>query len=572
MKDWDENWKIYAVETENQAEDGQRSDEDVSNFADQTDDELKASFYGIRDAYEKEHMDLDDKKQLMESYARSMERLVKSITDRNLPIERMEKLRTEGQLFCTEADVIGGIRYKLEEMTQRADAMQQQLTSIEADKNRLFGSVTQAVNVIEEKYGAYKEVALNDQSYESYVENMRQRYDGAAETYRTSTGKSERLTKELYALEGLRHDIERLMKMCHTEGNMTTKTWDDQVSLKRKYEELLNRYEQMQAQYFAKRDAFEKDKAKAVSELQQLGAEGLAAELRDHLSLPDSAQAAGHVMKEIDETIALIGIEKERVSKNMEDLVSIKESFESQCLQICQNIRMELDKLPKMSTIVMEGEQIQMVGLTIPYIKESFYKEKMSAYIDDIVHRSDALGPQEEKIRFIRQQLAWKRLFSIIVTDMNAIRLTLYKRERISSQSRHLKYEEAVGSTGQSQGIYIQFLIAVIHYISAIHAGTASGERLKKVLFIDNPFGAAKDIYIWEPIFALLKTNDVQLIVPARGATPAITGKFDVNYVLGQKLMNHRQQTIVVDYHSNVTIDEMEYVKINYEQEVFDFV
>lgn len=142
MKDWDENWKIYAVETENQAEDGQRSDEDVSNFADQTDDALKASFYGIRDAYEKEHMDLDDKKQLMESYARSMERLVKSITDRNLPIERMEKLRTEGQLFCTEADVIGGIRHKLEEMTQRADAMQQQLTSIEADKNRLFGSVT----------------------------------------------------------------------------------------------------------------------------------------------------------------------------------------------------------------------------------------------------------------------------------------------------------------------------------------------------------------------------------------------------------------------------------------------
>ena len=47
--------------------------------------------------------------------------------------------------------------------------MRQQLTAIEADKNRLYGSVAQAVNVIEEKYGAYKEVALNDQSYESYV-------------------------------------------------------------------------------------------------------------------------------------------------------------------------------------------------------------------------------------------------------------------------------------------------------------------------------------------------------------------------------------------------------------------
>ena len=54
----------------------------------------------------------------------------------------------------------------------------------------------------------------------------------------------------------------------------------------------------------AKRDAFEKDKAKAVSELHQLGAEGLAAELREHLSLPENAEAAGRVMQEIEETIA----------------------------------------------------------------------------------------------------------------------------------------------------------------------------------------------------------------------------------------------------------------------------
>ena len=565
-KDWDENWKLYAAEAE-------ETSTEISDACDElNDDELKAAFYGIREAYEKEHMDLDDKKQLMESYERSMDRLLKSITDRNLQTERLENLRSEGQLYQTDAGTIGEIRQELEDMAQQDDSMRGQLTAIEADKNRLYGSVTQAVNVIEEKYGAYKEVKLNDQSYESYVENMRRLHESASEDYRTSTGRIERLTKELYALEGLGHDIQRLMKMCHVQEDLTAETWDEQTTLKRKYEEHLSRYEQMQAQYFSKRDAFEKDKAKAVAELHELGAEGLAAELREHLSLPESAQAAARVMEEIEETMALIRIEKDRVSKNMEDLVSIKDSFESQCLQICQNIRMELDKLPKMSTIVMEGEQIQMVGLTIPYIKESFYKEKMSAYIDDIVNRSDTLGTQEEKMRYIRQQLAWKRLFSVIVTDMNAIRLTLYKRERIASQSRYLKYEEAVGSTGQSQGIYIQFLIAVIHYISAIHAGTASGEHLKKVLFIDNPFGAAKDIYIWEPIFALLKTNDVQLVVPARGATPAITGKFDVNYVLGQKLMNHRQQTIVVDYHSNVTIDEMEYVKINYEQEVFDFV
>lgn len=140
--------------------------------------------------------------------------------------------------------------------------------------------------------------------------------------------------------------------------------------------------------------------------------------------------------------------------------------------------------------------------------------------------------------------------FSVIVTDMNAIRVQLYKRERIKDQSRYLRYEEAVGSTGQSQGIYIQFLIAVINYIASVNASVSETAVLGKTIFIDNPFGAAKDIYIWEPIFKLLKTNHVQLIVPARGATPAITGRFDVNYILGQKLVDGRQQTVVVDYYS----------------------
>ena len=92
------------------------------------------------------------------------------------------------------------------------------------------------------------------------------------------------------------------------------------------------------------------------------------------------------------------------------------------------------------------------------------------------------------------------------------------------------------------------------------------------MLFIDNPFGAAKDIYIWEPIFELLKTNHVQLIVPARGATPAISGMFDVNYVLGQKMIDGKVQTVVVDYYSNIKIEDVEYVKIDFEQEVFDFI
>lgn len=570
MREWSENWQIYAEPPASGDEDEKASEK--RPWAQMTDDELRAAFMGVREAYEKEHSDLADKKQLMESYARSMERLLKNITGRNQQPERLERMYQEGQLFGTDEHQIQNIRSGLIQTGEAIDKLSRKLTDMEADKNRLCGSVTQAVTVIEEKYGVYREVNLNDQNYETYVKNMTQLYNEASDRCTKAAGNVERLTRDTYFLEGLRRDLERMMTLCHVPADLTKDTWGQNVNLKRKYEELLSQHEQLQSRRFEKREAFEKDKARAVSSLHLLGAEGLAAQIRDYLSLPENAEAAKQVMTSIEETIQLIGIEKERVGKNMEDLMSIKENFEDQCLQICQNIRMELDKLPKMSVITMDGERIQMVGLNIPYIKETFYKQQMSAYIDEIVKVSDTLGTQEEKIRYIRQQLAWKRLFAVIVSDMNAIRMTLYKRERIVEQSRYLKYEEAVGSTGQSQGIYIQFLIAIIHYISCIHAGASSGEALKKVIFIDNPFGAAKDIYIWEPIFALLKTNDVQLIVPARGATPAITGKFDVNYVLGQKLMNNRQQTIVADYHSNVVIEEMEYVKIDYEQEVFDFV
>jgi len=35
---------------------------------------------------------------------------------------------------------------------------------------------------------------------------------------------------------------------------------------------------------------------------------------------------------------------------------------------------------------------------------------------------------------------------------MNSVRINLYKRERIKDQSRYLRYEEAVGSTGAVAG------------------------------------------------------------------------------------------------------------------------
>ena len=343
------------------------------------------------------------------------------------------------------------------------------------------------------------------------------------------------------------------------------------IPVAKEYEQTAKEYSSILKLEYKKADEFNKYKTKLIDELKNYNGAELAVEVNVSVVLPVNAAKTEQLVKSIEDTNSFIELEKERVHKGIEDMERIKDNFENRCIQTCCNIKTELERLPKLSHIRMDNEDIAIIGLYIPYVREEMYKDRMSAYIDETIVAAESFKEQEERFRYIRSRLSWKRLFSVIVTDMNSVRINLYKRERIKDQSRYLRYEEAVGSTGQSQGIYIQFLIAIINYISNMNT-VSDGQPLGKTIFIDNPFGAAKDIYIWEPIFKLLAVNHVQLIVPARGATPAITSRFDVNYILGQKMADKRQQTVVVDYYSNVKETELEYTRMDYEQASFDFI
>lgn len=71
----------------------------------------------------------------------------------------------------------------------------------------------------------------------------------------------------------------------------------------------------------------------------------------------------------------------------------------------------ELDRLPGLSTIRLDDEIISMIGLFIPYVKEELYKSRMSLYIDETIAMSESISSQEERLKYIRNRLTWKRLF-----------------------------------------------------------------------------------------------------------------------------------------------------------------
>ena len=554
--DFEANWRMYVREMP----EGERGVEEILD-----DEHLLAALQGAKTACEQAVGDQSDKQLLMETYAKTGQRLIRAIEGRSFTEEMMAALEAEGRLFTTEESALTALKQQISEKENALAEAGDELEKSQARMYELSGSVSQSMRAAQARFGELKAVDLRGRDPEDYISQMNAVLEETRTQAKSADEKAERLTRECWQLENMQKDLERMRQVYQVSPDEKTDTYDLQEDLKKLADILPGQADKLRRMRLRFREDFERDRMKAADDLDSLDAKGLAQSLRGEVSFPEDASAAQDLVLHIDETMHLIALEKSHAESGVSQLLEIKKHFEDQCLQICLNIRTELDKLPRMSVITMDNEKIQMVGLRIPYINENLYAQRMSDYIENIVKAADKLSGKEEQMNLIRRQLSWKRLFSVIVTDMNAIRMTLYKRERVREQSRYLRYEEAVGSTGQSQGIYIQFLIAVIHYISSIHAGAVRGP-LKKTIFIDNPFGAARDIYIWEPIFKLLATNHVQLIVPVRGTTPAITGKFDVNYVLDQKLTGGKLQTIVADFSSNVVVEDLTYEKIEYEQ------
>lgn len=556
---WEKNYRAYYDESENA--EGLLEEKEVD-----------ARFEGLRQLITQELGDLSDKERLMENCRENMERIERGMQYRGLEFSAAKGLYEEGRLPLLEHDEIMKITARRDALKREMGAAESELSGAGAQMNRMEGSVAHAERSLTERYGEWEPMEIpRPQEFERQHRNESARLrELLTEGSRKEKENSDIVTGYLL----MEKDLERIVRSMGIDPDSVAagRAPEDARLTAGEYEEAGKHFDRILREETRKKEAFLREKDMLVEALTKINALELAQEIKRSVEAPEDQGAAESLIKGLAETVDYIVLERDHIGRGIQDMELIKDNFVNRCVQICSNIRSELERLPKLSRITLDDEVIPVLSLQIPYIKEELYKDRMSVYINETVAAAENFKTSEEKLKYIKGRLTWKRLFSVIVTDMNSIKLNLYKRERIKDQSRYLRYEEAVGSTGQSQGIYIQFLVAVINYIASINARGKEAAVLGKTIFIDNPFGAAKDVYIWEPIFKLLKTNHVQLVVPARGATPAITGRFDVNYVLGQKLSEGRQQTVVVDYRSQVAESELEYERLSFSQESFDFL
>ncbi len=566
LKDIEEVWnRNYAKYDESSGTESENrwNNADLAAF---TMKEVNIKLSALVESLNQEHASAADKETLMKNYGDSMKKCLHQIEYLGGDIVYFRTQQENNSLVRTDTLRLSELKESQKQILAVQKEQKHLIDEKRSIRDKLQGKITHAVSLISQKYGYFDADIIQKQEIRVFLDENDALLSAIEVQMTQVNDKLKELEQECITLQMLKRDSERLLTRSDLKPSGAAGILEAGVDLKQECQNISERFDTFIEERFKRSKEFEKDLGMLIDTLNRLNSHALALEIRNNINMPSNAEEAGRLIETFSETNRYIELEKQRVLQGLEDMQVIKENFENQCIQSCINIRTELERLDKLSVITMEGESIRIINLKIPYVKEEQYKERMSDYIDSIARATDTFERTEDKLKYLRNNLCWKKLFSVIVTDMNGIRLNLYKRERIAGQSRYLPYEEAVGSTGQSQGIYIQFLISIINYISSINSRNSDAARLKKVIFIDNPFGAAKDIYIWEPIFKLLKTNNVQLIVPARGATPAITGRFDVNYILGQKMCNGRQQTVVVDYYSNVSGEELEYTTLAYEQ------
>jgi hypothetical protein len=532
---------------------------------------LEAAFDVSVSKYADKNKEQESLRQFSETLLGSMDRILKNIARKGQELpEYLKAEQLAGRLYFTDEEATVLLRNNAEADRKALAISEKELADKRSEYDRLSGRIDYAVKNYTDAFGDFERLpgdssALSDmqKTLELQLSDIRKKYD-------EDRKKLSDFDKKRRESENIFKDVSRIVERNNIDTSKAVPVSKEDLR-EDAFEDVLVQYDNIQKSMDKARLELVRHKGRISESLSDMGVSGLATAVREDVQIPSSLADAENLLQSLGSMLEVIGIEKDRVSKSLQDMELLHDSFVDQCLDRCLDVKTELEMLPGLSGIMLDGEKIEMIRLSIPYVKDEFMRERMAAYIDRVVDEADKIDDDEGRLKLIRNSLSTKRLFGVIVTDMNKIKLSLYKRERIKEQSRYLKYEEAVGSTGQSQGIYIQFLISIINYISGMYAPEKIGEGTNTI-FIDNPFGAAKDIYIWEPIFALLSGNRVQLVVPARGASPAITGRFDINYVLGQQKRGDKEVTVVVNYESRTTEEELEYHELSYEQQTFEFI
>lgn len=232
----------------------------------------------------------------------------------------------------------------------------------------------------------------------------------------------------------------------------------------------------------------------------------------------------------------------EKISNDILQLENYQQDFTRRCIQRAELILGHLRKLETLSRIDVYGRRMNMIELKLQEFEDKEKQFRMKNHIDSIVREISESGMVDRKR--VASKLSTKELLAQI-TDMDKAVVRLYKVESIPENSKYYRWENAIGSEGQNNSLYFIFAACLISFIRMLSI-TNTSLKTKKVIIADNPFGATSAVYLWDPMFKIMKQNDIQLIAPGHRIPREITSRFGVSYLLNQDILQDGRMRVVV--------------------------
>lgn len=481
-----------------------------------------------------------------------MEALKKRIArDYGGNLEEVEKEEEQGKVIIipTEAMIQNAKKAKAEN-SEKLKALVARVTKINLAIERFEGQLTEILRTAE------VEPTTPLPHYET-VNRFRQEIDQAQQLIISYAGE---IAKANEALERIKDSLSKLFDQKEDyESFMEQENVTDNGVIATEIQE----YRQFQKEYRRLQDTIEQLAQKWDDRMGTIQAEAGAFVIHEpieelgKISKPESATQCRSRKDAFVEYIANIDEQMQKINSDIERLESYQEDFTRRCRQRAELVLGHLKKLEALSRIEVYGRRTNMIELKLKEFDDKDKHLRLKAHIDGIIREIGEADVVERKR--VAARLSTKELLAQIV-DMDKAAVRLFKIESIPENSRFYRWEHAIGSEGQNNSLYFIFAACLISFIRMLSI-TNVAVKTKKVIIADNPFGATSAVYLWDPMFEIMKQNDIQLIAPGHRIPREITSRFGVSYLLNQDILQDgRMRVVVKDVRAEEDAEVLRYV------------
>ncbi len=532
-------------------------------------EEIKAYYEALNEKMADSQTEIEGFKEKYELYMRNMEKCKDNIEQNHLTIEYFSNQNSDFEKV-PKID-IEQLEDDINKLSIYLDTQNSYITNKESEYNKLKGQIELSIENLKEKGTQYLEKSCiqDDFKIDEEIANNNEKFKLNKKEIKNLLSKISDIDKKIKDLNIECSGLEIFI----TDKNI--KTIDIDVSLLLRNEIYsYNKIKKESAKLDKEVESYKDDFTNYIKYIKEHVNEFfIKQDIIDdvqEIKVPENVRECNIIGEGLNKILDIFDERINHIDMALANLEKYQENFITKCFEKAEMVVRDLVKLPGLSKIKIGGRDINIIKLDLFEYEREEKIRKIRDYIFNIIKEMEE-KPEDMNKEQLNEKLSSTSLVSQII-NMDKACVKLYKIEDVQSHSTYKRWEDDLGSDGQVNAIYFMFAVCIISYISMLTRKDASN-KCKKVIIVDNPFGATSAVFLWNVMFEILKENNVQLIAPGHNINSQIVSMFEVNYVLKHEFYGDDKKSVVVDkeFRTEDNINNMSFEVIEgNQQSMFD--